>query len=183
MQVFQHMVVWLQIHLTGRDYSINDLSADSGSLTLLVKYKDGGGTIISSSKEITYSKAKIGTPNVVIAVSPTSQTLVSNSKGSGSAIPSALSITALEGSTSRFTSIGTPTYTGGLAGSVSTNTITFSSNASTMYSDSGSVTIPVNYTDSEGTTEQKILLQIYQKQSSRTNYIGIIIIRNTNYIK
>ena len=140
---------------SGTSYSINALSADSGSLTLLVKYKDGGGTIISSSKDITYSKAKIGTPNVVIAVSPTSQTLVSNSKGSGSAIPSALSITALEGSTSRFTSIGTPTYTGGLAGSVSTNTITFSSNASTMYSDSGSVTIPVNYTDSEGTTGTK----------------------------
>jgi hypothetical protein len=139
----------------GTSYSINALSADSGSLTLLVKYKDGGGTIISSSKDITYSKAKIGTPNVVIAVSPTSQTLVSNSKGSGSTIPSALSITALEGSTSRFTSIGTPTYTGGLAGSVSTNTITFSSNASTMYSDSGSVTIPVNYTDSEGTTGTK----------------------------
>ena len=150
----------------GTNYSINDLSADSGSLTLLVKYKDGGGTIISSSKEITYSKAKIGTPNVVIAVSPTSQTLVSNSKGSGSAIPTALSVTALEGSTSRFTSIGTPTYTGGLAGSVSTNTITFSSNASTMYSDSGSVTIPVNYTDSEGTTGTKNIVANISKAKS-----------------
>jgi len=150
----------------GTNYSINTLSADSGSLSLLIKYKDGGGTIISSSKDITYSKAKIGTPNIVVAVSPTSQTLVANSKGSGSATPAALSVTALEGSTSRFASIGTPTYTGGLAGSVSTNTITFSSNASTMYSDSGSVTIPVNYTDSEGTTGTKNIVANISKAKS-----------------
>ena len=166
----------------GTSYSINALSADSGSLTLLVKYKDGGGTIISSSKDITYSKAKIGTPNVVIAVSPTSQTLVSNSRGSGSASPAALSVTALEGSTSRFTSIGTPTYTGGLAGSVSTNTIIFSSNASTMYSDSGSVTIPVNYTDSEGTTGTKNIVANISKAKAAAPTTLVILSSETQTI-
>jgi hypothetical protein len=139
----------------GTSYSINALSADSGSLTLLVKYQDGGGTIISASKDITYSKTKVGTPNIVVAVSPTSQTLVVNSRGSGSATPATLSVTALEGGTSRFTSIGSPTYTNGLSGTVSTNTIIFTSNASSMSLDYGSITIPVNYTDSEGTTGTK----------------------------
>ena len=139
----------------GVNYSINALSVDSGSLTLLVKYQDGGGTIISASKEITYSKAKVGTPNIVVAVSPTSQTLVTNSRGSGSATPTTLTVTALEGGTSRFISIGTPTYTNGLAGSVSGNTIIFSSNASSIYADTAQVTIPVNYQDSEGTSGTK----------------------------
>jgi len=144
-------------------YSITSLNADSGSVTLKVVYQDGRGTQTTLSKDITYSKAKSGTPNVIVAVSPSAQSIVSNSRGSGSATPATLTITALEGGTSRFTSIGTPTYTNGLAGTVSTNTITFTSTASSMFSDTGQVTIPVNYTDSEGVSGTKNIVATVSK--------------------
>ena len=69
--------------------------------------------------------------------------------------PSTITVSATEGGTNRFTSIGTVVYGGGLSGTVSTNTITFTSNASNMTSDGGTVTIPVNFTDSEGTSGTK----------------------------
>ena len=144
-------------------YSITRLDADSGSLSLLIRYKDGRGSTTDITKVVTYSKAKVGTPNVLVAVSPAAQSIASNSRGSGSATPSTLSVTALEGGVSRFTTIGTPIYTGGLAGSVSTNTIVFSSNASSMQVDTGDVTIPVNYTDSEGTTGTKNVVATVSK--------------------
>jgi hypothetical protein len=147
-------------------YSITRLDADSGSLSLVVRYKDGRGTTTDITKVVTYSKAKAGVPNIIVAVSPSAQTIASNSRGSGSATPSTLTVTALEGGISRFTSIGTPTYTNGLSGNVSTNTIVFTSNASSMSVDTGNVTIPVNYTDSEGTTGTKNVVATVSK--SRT---------------
>jgi hypothetical protein len=147
-------------------YSITRLDADSGSLSLVVRYKDGRGTTTDITKVVSYSKAKAGVPNIIVAVSPAAQTIASNSRGSGSATPSTLTVTALEGGTSRFTSIGTPTYTNGLSGNVSTNTIIFTSNASSMSVDTGNVTIPVNYTDSEGTTGTKNVVATVSK--SRT---------------
>jgi len=145
------------------DYFISRLDADSGSLNLTIRYKDGAGDTSDTTKLVTYSKAKIGTPNVVVAVSPSAQSISSNSRGSGSASPATLTITALEGNTSRFISIGTPTYTNGLAGTVSTNTITFTSTASSMFSDTGQVTIPVNYTDSEGISGTKNIIATVSK--------------------
>jgi hypothetical protein len=145
------------------DYFISRLDADSGSLNLTIRYKDGAGDTSDTTKLVTYSKAKIGTPNVVVAVSPSAQSISSNSRGSGSATPGTLTITALEGGTSRFTSIGTPTYTNGLGGTISTNTITFTSNASSMSADTGQLTIPVNYTDSEGISGTKNIIATISK--------------------
>jgi hypothetical protein len=65
----------------GTNYSINALSADSGSLTLLVKYKDGGGTIISSSKQITYSKVKKSAPLLNFVIGNNNQTVTAKSTG------------------------------------------------------------------------------------------------------
>jgi hypothetical protein len=144
-------------------YGITSLSADTGSLSLVVRYKDGRGSTTDITKVVTYSKAKDGVPNVVVAVTPSAQTIEANSKGSGSATPNSLTITALEGNTSRFTSLGTPTYTNGLSGTTSTNTLTFTSNASSMSADTGQVTIPVNYTDSEGTTGTKNVVATISK--------------------
>ena len=149
--------------LTNNNYSITALSADSGSINLKVTYRDGRGSDSVFTKLVTYSKAKAGTPNVLVAVSPAGQTISANSKGSGSAIPTTLTITALEAGTSRFTSIGTPTFTNGLAGSVSSNVITITSNASTITSNTAQVTIPVNYTDSEGATGTKNVVATVSK--------------------
>jgi hypothetical protein len=145
------------------NYWITRLDADSGSLNLTIRYKDGAGDTSDTTKLVTYTKSKVGTPNVVVAVSPSAQSISSNSRGSGSASPTTLTITALEGNTSRFTSIGTPTYTNGLAGTVSTNTITFTSTASSMFSDTGQVTIPVNYVDSEGVSGTKNIIATVSK--------------------
>ena len=149
--------------LTNNNYSITALSDNSGSLNLKVTYRDGRGTDSIFTKLVTYSKAKAGTPNVLVAVSPSAQTINANSKTSGSATPIALTVTALEAGNSRFTSIGTPIYTNGLAGSVSTNTITLSSTASDITGSNAQVTIPVNYTDSEGVTGTKNIIATVSK--------------------
>jgi hypothetical protein len=154
-------------------YGITTLTADSGSLTLLVRYKDGAGDTTDVTKVVTYSKSKRGVPNVEVAVTPTAQSIQSNSRGSGSATPQTLTVTALEGGTTRFTSLGTPTYTNGLAGSVSTNTIVFSSNASSMTSDSGTVTIPVNFTDSEGVSGTKNVTATISRVRSSAPVVNI----------
>lgn len=65
----------------GTNYSINALSEDSGSLTLLVKYKDGGGTILSSSKQITYSKVKKSAPLLNFVIGNNNQTVTAKSTG------------------------------------------------------------------------------------------------------
>jgi hypothetical protein len=154
-------------------YGITTLTADSGSLTLLVRYKDGAGDTTDVTKVVTYSKSKRGVPNVEVAVTPTAQSIQSNSRGSGSATPQILTVTALEGGTTRFTSLGTPTYTNGLAGSVSTNTIVFSSNASSMTSDSATVTIPVNFTDSEGVSGTKNVTATISRVRSSAPVVNI----------
>jgi hypothetical protein len=143
----------------GTSYSINALSADSGSLTLLVKYKDGGETIISSSKDITYSKAKIGTPNVVVAVSPAAQTVTANSLGNNASTPTSLVVTALEGGTNRLTGNVSAVGTGVTIGTISGGTIPLSA----VTTDNASVAITVNYTDSEGTTGTKTLTATISK--------------------
>ncbi len=65
----------------GTNYSLSSLSIDSGSLILDVKYKDGGGTIISSSKEITYSKVKKAAPVISFNVVNSNQSTDSTSTG------------------------------------------------------------------------------------------------------
>jgi hypothetical protein len=136
----------------GTSYSINDLSADSGSLTLLVKYKDGGGTIISSSKDITYSKVKKAVPNVVISATPQAQSVLANAVGTQTGNLTNVTVSALEGTTSRFTSM-TGTYAG-----FSTNpTITgnqLNMTGSIMNAAEASATIVATHTDSEETTGQ-----------------------------
>lgn len=144
---------------TTNSYGISAMTVDAGSLDLLIRYKAGdNSTTVDFSKKVNYTKARKGTPNVEVAVRPAGQTIEANSLGSGSTSPQTLTVTALEGGTNRFTSIGTPTYSGGISGTVSSNTITFTDTASDMTSDTETVTIPINYTDSEGTSGQKTVV-------------------------
>lgn len=154
-------------------YGITTLTADSGSLTLLVRYKDGAGDTTDVTKIVNYSKSKRGVPNVEVSVTPTAQSIQSNSRGSGSAVPQTLIVSASEGGIYRFSSLGTPIYTNGLVGSVSSNTIVFSSNASSMSSDSGTVTIPVNFTDSEGVTGTKNVVATVSRVRSSAPVVSI----------
>ena len=146
---------------TNAKYSISafENSSDEGSLNLNIEYLAGdNATSQSFQKVVSYTKSKNSVPNVEVSVTPSTQAINANSVGSGSVTPSTITVSAKEGGTSRFDSIGNPTYSGGLTGSISTNTISFSSNASTMTSDSGTVTIPVNFTDSEGISDTKNII-------------------------
>jgi hypothetical protein len=138
----------------GTSYSINDLSADSGSLTLLVKYKDGGGTIISSSKDITYSKAKKAVPNILISATPQAQSVLANAGGTQTGTLADVTVQALEGTLSRFTSMQVSSASGI---NISTGTSNISGNTlvlsdRTMSASEASVTLTITHTDSEGTT-------------------------------
>ena len=65
----------------GRDYSISALNVDSGSLIIDIKYKDGGGTIISSSKEISYSKVRKAAPVLEFVIGNNNQSVDAKSTG------------------------------------------------------------------------------------------------------
>ena len=143
---------------TTSEYGISAFgnSHDSGSLTLNIEYLAGDlATSQSFQKVVSYTKAKTGVPNVEVSVTPQSQTLNANSIGTGSASPATITVSALEGGVNRFTSIGSISYTGGLSGTISTNTVAFSDTVSDMESEISTLTIPINFTDSDGTTGTK----------------------------
>jgi hypothetical protein len=138
-------------------------ATDTVELGVTGSVTDSEGVSRAVFGNVSLTKVKKAVPNVEIAVLPSAQTIVSNSKGSGSAAPQTLIISASEGNISRFSSLGTPTYTNGLSGTTSTNTLTFTANASSMSADTGKVTIPVNYTDSEGNTGTKTVIATISK--------------------
>ena len=132
---------------------------DSGSLLLNIEYLAGDNvTEQSFQKIVSYTKSKKGVPNVEVSVNLQSQGINANSVGSGSESPQTIQVKATEGGTNRFTSIGTVVYSGGLSGTVSGNSITFNDEeesqgtANDMLSDTETITIPVNFTDGEGTS-------------------------------
>jgi len=135
----------------------SDMTSDAETVTIPVNFTDSEGTTGTKNIIASFSRVKKGEPNVEVAVSPQSQALNANSLGNGTASPATITITATEGGTNRFTSISTPTISGGLSGTVSTNTITFSDTVSDMSSEISNVTIPINFTDSEGTTGTKTI--------------------------
>lgn len=136
---------------TTNNYGISAMTADSASLELSIRYKAGNGDTIDIQKFVNYSKAKNAVPNIIVYGDPLTQTIPSNSVGSGSTIPIDITVFADEGNTDVFTSIGTLGLTNGIAATGVGNEVLITSNASDMTLDSGSITIPVNYTDSEGT--------------------------------
>jgi hypothetical protein len=140
----------------GTNYSINALSADSGSLTLLVKYQDGGGTIISSSKEITYSKVKKAAPVLSFIVGNNTQVVTAKSTGAqiDSFVTANLSvIETYDGVSSTKTLTAAPTTT-------ATNSYTIGAKTATTIAlpnmangtDSVDITIAGSVVDSENTT-------------------------------
>ncbi len=140
------------------EYGITAMSQDSASLELQIRYKDGSGDTTDFSKTVTYTKTKQATPNIEVAATPSSQTIAADSKGSGSSVPDSIEVSAVEGGVDRFISIGTPTFSNGLAGStggLASKVITFTSNASAMTSDTGRIEIPINFQDADGVTGQK----------------------------
>jgi hypothetical protein len=138
--------------ITNNNYSITALSADSGSLNLKVTYRDGRGVDSVFTKLVTYSKAKAGTPNVLVAVSPQSQVLQANSLGVISSTPTSLVVTALESATNRLTSVSAQSSNATI-GTISGGTIPITA----VSADNASVAITASFTDSEGTSGTKFI--------------------------
>lgn len=142
----------------GVDYSISGLSIDSGSLILDIKYKDGGGTIISSSKEITYSKVKKAAPLVTFNILNGNQSTNAYSNGiqSGSFVPVTMSVSETYNG---ITTTSTPTTISGV--SVPLGAVTFGISSSkqiltasmdSVSYDSGDIILTGTYTDQEGSS-------------------------------
>jgi hypothetical protein len=142
----------------GTDYSISNLSIDSGSLVIDVKYKDGGGTIISSSKEITYSKVKKSAPLVTFNIVNSNQSTNAYSNGiqSGSFIPVTMSVSETYNG---ITTTSVPTTISGI--SVPAGAVTFGISSSkqiltasmdSVSYDSGDIILTGTYTDQEGSS-------------------------------
>ncbi len=138
--------------------ALRTLSTDFEQLSISLEVLDSENVIRALDGNISLAKARNAVPNVEVSLVPVAQTILANSRGSGSTTPQPITVTATEGGTSRFTSIGTLSFTNGLAGTATGNTINFSSNASAMLRDSGSVVIPINYTDSEGISGTKTIV-------------------------
>jgi len=140
----------------GTNYSINALSQDSGSLTLLVKYQDGGGTIISSSKEVTYSKVKKAAPVLSFVIGNNNQTVTAKSTGAqiDAFVTASLSvIETYDGISSTKTLTASPTTTATNSytiGNKTTTTIALPNMANGT--DSVDITITGSVVDSENTT-------------------------------
>ncbi len=143
---------------TTQGVALRTLSTDFEQLSITLNVTDSENVIRQLQGNVALSKVRNAVPNVEVSLVPVAQTILANSRGSGSVTPSPITITAAEGGTSRFTSIGTLSFTNGLAGTATGNTITFTSNASSMLRDSGSVFIPINFTDGEGNAGTKTIV-------------------------
>lgn len=139
---------------TTNEYGITTLNGvDSGSINVVVRYKDGSGDTTDVTKVVTYTKAKRGVPNVVLVATPQAQSVLANSSGVQTGTLSNVTIDALEGSTSRFTSMVIDSTSGfSTPPTVSTNTLVMTS--AVMNASEASITLSVTHTDSESTTGQ-----------------------------
>ena len=148
--------------------------SNSTQVGLTATVTDSEGTSREVSDTISLSKTNASAPNVEIQVYPSAQSISSNSRGSGSASPGNLSIVVNEGGSTRtISSIGTITTTGGLTVNTPTSpytTISFSSDASDMTSDTGTITIPVTTTNTEGTSVTKsVTATVSRARAARPN--------------
>jgi len=134
-------------------YSITQLNSDSGSITLEIEYKNSRGSSSLFEKEINYIKNKNAVPNVMIVATPQAQAVLADQYGTQAGTLSNVTIDALEGNTSRFTSMVIASTSGfSTPPTVSGQTLTMTS--AIMNAAEASVELTVTHTDSEGTVGQ-----------------------------
>jgi hypothetical protein len=133
-------------------YGITSLTKDSGSLSLLVRYKDGAGDTTDVTKVVTYTKAKKAAPVVVALFSSDTQGIIKSNTGVYGT-PATFTIIVNEGS-ANYTYDDSVPYADStfritsISGGTGTTTIT----PTTPTTDAGTtVTITITYVNSEGT--------------------------------
>ncbi len=138
------------ITLSGRTLA-NGTNAASLAITASVVDSEGQSRTLTDT--ISLTKVKKAVPSVRISATPQSQTVAANAAGTQTGTLTNVTITALEGTDSRFTSMAIASSSGfSTAPTVSGATLTMTS--AVMNADEASVTLTVTHTDSEGTTGQ-----------------------------
>ena len=138
---------------SSENYYITRLDADSGSLSLLIRYKDGAGDTTDITKVVTYTKAKKAAPVVVGLFSSDAQA-VTKSKTGTYGTPTTFTISVNEGgsnySYSNSGAINT-FYVSAFTGADTPTNATITPTKPTT--DAGTTTsITITYVNSEGTT-------------------------------
>ncbi len=133
-------------------YGITSLTKDSGSLSLLVRYKDGAGDTTDVTKIVTYTKAKRPAPIVVALLSNDAQSITKSNTGTYGT-PSTFTTSVNEGGSNYSYS------SGGAVNTYYVSAITGGSNSSgtitptTPTTDAGTtVSLTITYVNSEGTS-------------------------------
>jgi hypothetical protein len=138
------------ITLNGKTLA-NGVNSTTVSISAVVTDSEGISRTITDT--LALSKTKKAVPNVVISATPQAQSVLANSAGVQTAALTNVTVTALEGSTSRFTSMAIASSTGfSAAPTINGNILTMIS--AVMNAAEASVTLTVTHTDSEGTTGQ-----------------------------
>lgn len=136
---------------TTNSYGISAMSADSATLSVVVRYQDGRGVTNDITKIVNYSKAKSATPVVTIAANPQSQTVQKSLSTYG--VPTAVSVSTNEGGASyAYAASGLQTFqVTGVTNATNNNDGTVTPN--TPSTDAGvSGVVTVSYINSENTT-------------------------------
>ena len=148
-----------------RKFTPTAINAQNGSITLDLIDNNTGQ---SFEKTYTFSISKKGVPNVLISATPQSQNVSANSSGTQTGTLSNVTISALEGTTSRFTSMTVSSVSGinVTTGTtyVSGNTLTLSGR--TLSAAEASITLTVTHTDGEGNSGQTQTIVVRVTKSS-----------------
>ena len=138
---------------TNLSYPTMASATDSVELSITGSVTDSEGVSRQVFGNVSLTKVKKAVPSVTISATPQSQTVAANAAGTQTGALANVTISALEGTTDRFTSMviaGTSGFS--TAPIVSDATLTMTS--AVMNADEASVTLTVTHTDSEGTTGQ-----------------------------
>ena len=161
------------VSLNGKTLA-NGTNATTIAISAVVTDAEGVSRTLTDT--LSLSKVKKATPNVEGQISPTAQTVTANSDGSSPATPTSLTVKALEGGTTRLTSvsaigvgvtIGTITYNGSSPFNFATIPL------SSVSADTATITVTINYTDSEGNTGSKTAIATISKAKKASPVVVI----------
>jgi hypothetical protein len=161
------------VTLSGKTLA-NGTNATTIAISAVVTDSEGVSRTLTDT--LSLSKVKKATPNVEGQISPNAQTVTANSDGSNTATPTSLTVKALEGGTTRLTSvsavgsgvtIGTIAYNGSSPYNYATIPL------SSVSSDTATVTVTINYTDSEGNTGSKTAIATISKAKKASPVVVI----------
>jgi hypothetical protein len=161
------------VSLNGKTLA-NGTNATTIAITAVITDSEGISRTLTDT--LSLSKVKKATPNVEGQISPTAQTVTANSDGSSPATPTSLTVKALEGGTTRLTSvsavgagvtIGTIAYNGTSPHNFATIPL------SAVSADTATITVTINYTDSEGNTGSKTAIATISKAKKASPVVVI----------